>query len=259
MDKREILKNWDEAYRKIGILQPEVMDIVKEAVDVFRQNNVQKVLDLGFGTGRHTVFLAKKGFEMYGTEVSEKGKEITEQRLKEAGLAAKLFMADMHRLPFENGNFDAVIAIYVIEYNTLAGLKETIAEIKRVLKPGGIFVGTLITDKDYKNGLGNEIERGTFINPEDQIESTMPHRITDEKEVHELFSEFTEISRPLSGAAIRRPKTVSQRLCAMPPTSRFCASVPGWCSGCATSPAAVAITSSPGGRVRAWLISPSPV
>ena len=184
------MKNWDEAYKEIGIVQTGMADLIKEAVKLFKKHKVRRVLDLGFGTGRHTVFLAEQGLEVYGMDISEKGKEITEGKLKEKGLKANLQIADMHKLPYQDNFFDAVVAIYVIEHNTLKGLKESIAEIRRALKPGGVLVATLISTKDPRHGTGKEIEPNTFVNFNDPVESDVMHRTSDKKEAKKLFGQF---------------------------------------------------------------------
>lgn len=47
---------WDEVYREQGEVQLEVLPTVKNAVKYLRDNNCNKVLDLGCGTGRHSIF-----------------------------------------------------------------------------------------------------------------------------------------------------------------------------------------------------------
>lgn len=37
---------------------------------IFRENNVSRILDIGCGTGRHTVFFAERGFDVYGFDFS---------------------------------------------------------------------------------------------------------------------------------------------------------------------------------------------
>jgi ubiquinone/menaquinone biosynthesis C-methylase UbiE len=160
-------------------------------VELLRKNNVRRILDLCFGTGRHTIFLAEKGFDVYGIDISENGKEITERKVKEKNLKnVHLKLADMQNVPFEDNFFDAIIATYALEHNTLAGLKKTILELERVLKPKGILIATLISTKDPRYGNGKEIEPNTFTNLEDFAESSVLHHFSDEREAKELFAKF---------------------------------------------------------------------
>jgi len=188
------MKNWDQAYKEKGVIQSEVLDLVSDAVKIFKKEKVKKVLDLGFGTGRHTIFLAKNGFQVYGIDVSKEGLKITKKRSEEKGLNAKLCIADMHKLPYRGNFFNGIIAVYVIEHNTYNGLLKSLSEVRRVLKPGGIFATTLLTKNDYKFGIGEEIEPGTFINSKDPIESEVPHRFSTREEVDFLFAEYEVVS-----------------------------------------------------------------
>lgn len=186
-----VTRDWEKAYREKGEIQTWASDIVKDSVELLRKKDVKRILDLCFGTGRHTIFLAEKGFDVYGIDISEKGKEIAKRKAKERNLKnVHLKIADMHDIPFENNSFDAAIAIYALNHNTLAGLKKTISELERILKPKGILVTTLISTKDPRYGTGKEIEPNTFTNLEDPTESDVPHRFSDKKEVKELFSKF---------------------------------------------------------------------
>jgi ubiquinone/menaquinone biosynthesis C-methylase UbiE len=185
------MKDWDKTYEEKGEIQNWISDIVKDSVELLRKNNVRRILDLCFGTGRHTIFLAEKGFDVYGIDISERGKEIAEKKAKEKDLKnIHLKLADMKNLPFEENFFDAAIATYALEHNTLAGLKKSISELIRVLKPKGILIATIISTKDPRYGTGKEIEPSTFTNIGDFAESSVIHHFSDEMEVKELFAEF---------------------------------------------------------------------
>jgi len=200
------MTNWETAYKKIGEIQTEVVDLVKNSLSLFEDRKVKRVLDLCFGTGRHTIVLAENGFEVYGIDISKTGKEITEKRLKEKNLKnVHLKIADMHDLPFEDNFFDGIVAVYALEHNTLAGLKKTILELDRVLKNNGSLITTLISTNDPRYGRGKEIEPNTFTNIKDPAESDVAHRFSDENEVRELFARFNLIDlKEVSGYSQRR-------------------------------------------------------
>ena len=46
-----------------------------------KDNGTKNVLDLGCGTGRYTIFLAKTGFDVYACDLSEKAIEIVKKEL----------------------------------------------------------------------------------------------------------------------------------------------------------------------------------
>lgn len=183
------MKNWNDAYRKKGIIQKPVREIVKEAVGLFKKKNVQRVLDHGFGTGRHIIFLAEKGFDVYGVDLSEEAKNITETRLKERKLAAKLKTSDIKSLLYEDNFFDAVVSIYVLSHGMRKKLAQALGEIKRVLKPGGFLVLETLSTNDGFGEQGEEIEPNTRLGVKD-VDGDIPHHLFTESELREELVDY---------------------------------------------------------------------
>ena len=98
---------------------------------------MRRVLDLGCGAGRHLVYLARQGFEMYGTDIDPHGLARARSWLEQEGLPAHLAVADMEALPFPDDFFDAVVSMYVIHHNLMDGIRRTVAGVRRALRPRG--------------------------------------------------------------------------------------------------------------------------
>ena len=154
-----------------------------------------RILDLGCGSGPHTVFLAEEGFQVYATDISNNGLNVTEKRLKSSGLKAVLKNANMENQPFEDNFFDGVVSFGVFYYNDRSGYQKAVGELHRVLKKGGrAFVFTRTTD-DYRFGKGKEIERNTFIlDISETSEQNMAMHFLDREGINEVFSSFEEIT-----------------------------------------------------------------
>ena len=147
------------------------------------------MLDLGCGAGRHVVYLAKQGFEVFGMDISENGLEHTRQWLAGEGLTAQLVKSDMAHVRYADGFFDAVLCFYVIYHQTLAGMRGTIAEIYRVLRPGGFALISLQSKRGYRYRCGEEIEPDTFISNVG-ADAGMLHHYSDLTEIASLFERF---------------------------------------------------------------------
>lgn len=184
-------RNWDTTYKQTGEVQKGVLPIVKKAVAVFKKRDYRKILDLACGTGRHTIYLASNGFLVYGTDISRKGITIARKKAKEHGLRnIKLKVHDMKKIPFPDDSFDAVLCVWSMGHGTLKAHAEIIAEIRRVLKPGGMLIADFMSTKNKYFGKGKELEKNTFIG-EVPGEEDVPHHYFTLGELKDLFARFS--------------------------------------------------------------------
>ena len=105
------------------------------------------VLDLGCGEGRHVHGLAMiAGVNVVGLDMDApsliKGRDgLDYLPAREGGGVTAFMVGDAYRLPFADAAFDAVICSEVLEH--LHDYPAALAEIRRVLKPGGRFAPTV--------------------------------------------------------------------------------------------------------------------
>jgi len=69
-----------------------------------------KIIDIGCGTGRHTIELTKRGYNVTGVDLSENQIKRAREKAQEAGLAIDFQTQDARNLPF-NGEFDLAIML----------------------------------------------------------------------------------------------------------------------------------------------------
>ena len=72
-------QGWENIYKEQGEVQVKILAKVKDSVDLFKRRGFKKILDLGCGTGRHAIFLAQNGFEVYATDISNTGLAIAKK------------------------------------------------------------------------------------------------------------------------------------------------------------------------------------
>jgi SAM-dependent methyltransferase len=144
------MKQWNKIFEKKGKVFRGVKKNLPEIVEIFKKKNVKKVLDLGCGSGRHVVYLAKKKFEVYGIDIAEAGIKIAKSWLKEENLKANLKKGNIYeKLPYSSNFFDAVISTGVICHNNILGIRKTIRELERVLKIGGFLFLNVRRNRKY--------------------------------------------------------------------------------------------------------------
>ncbi len=101
----------------------------------------RRVLDLGFGDGRNMPLLSNLGMQVYGVEVSEEICQVGVERMAALGVTVEARPGRNHAIPFENGFFGHVLACHACYYvDPGTTFADNIAEIARVLQPGGLFV-----------------------------------------------------------------------------------------------------------------------
>lgn len=100
----------------------------------------RRVLDLACGTGNASLAVARRAAEVTGLDASDRLVRVARARAAEAGVTAEFVVGDFHELPFEDNSFDVVVSVFGVIF---ADPATTVgAEIRRVLKPGGIAVVT---------------------------------------------------------------------------------------------------------------------
>ena len=122
-----------------------------------------RVLDVGAGSGRAAigVLLARPRATATGVDIysgywgiDENTPERFMRNARIAGVAerAAARVGDMRELPFGDGEFDAVVSSYAIDHLRRAERPKAIAEVARVLKPGGEFL-LMIIQVDWRTWL----------------------------------------------------------------------------------------------------------
>ncbi|HVB76738.1 MAG TPA: class I SAM-dependent methyltransferase [Candidatus Nitrosotalea sp.] len=121
-----------------------------------------RVLDLGGGPGRWTIWLLRRGHQVVLADISPTMLAIASRELGAAGLRAdSVVEADARDLSqFSDGEFDAVLALGPFYHLTAAEDRDRAArEAARVLRPGGILVATVMVR--YAWALGVLLESGS--------------------------------------------------------------------------------------------------
>ncbi len=116
------------------------------------------ILELGCGTGRVTLPIARAAGDIVGVDRSAPMLDRARERVRRARLAqrARLVRADIRDLPFESSRFALVAAPYGVLQSLLkeADLAAALTSVTRVLAPGGRIVLELVADlpswQEYK-------------------------------------------------------------------------------------------------------------
>ena len=94
-------------------------------------------LEVGSGGGILTEEICKMGFTTTGIDPANESVVTASNHAKVSGLNIKYEQGSGENLPYADGSFDCVFCCDVLEH--VQDLPKVIAEISRVIKPGGVF------------------------------------------------------------------------------------------------------------------------
>lgn len=103
-----------------------------------------RVLEIGCGRGIALPVLATllAPSSLVGVDVDPVLVEIANERVRRAGISARVLEGDARALPLDSATFDLVIdfgTCYHVSGGT-AGARDALREVARVLRPGGLFI-----------------------------------------------------------------------------------------------------------------------
>ena len=100
--------------------------------------------------------------------------------------------ADADALPFADESFDYVLSWNVIFHGTMGDVDRRLAEIWRILRPGGLYQGTMLSKRDAQFARGRPVAPDTFIRGTDA--NAHPHYYCDLAGLAALFAGFELLS-----------------------------------------------------------------
>jgi ubiquinone/menaquinone biosynthesis C-methylase UbiE len=197
------MKQWNEIFKKDGKVFTQIQEDMPKIVRLLEKQKAKSVLDLGCGSGRHLVYLAKNGFETYGFDIAEEGVKIANKWLKENNLSADFKTGSLFgKLPYKDNFFDAVISTQTINHGVIEDISKSIKEIERVLEPGGLIFVTVRKRNTRNWSEGKIVERygkqsvnykviapRTYV-PMGGREKDLPHFLFNKEIIRKEFNHF---------------------------------------------------------------------
>lgn len=140
---------WDEIYWEKHLKEDDINSIednwVEEYLKYLPSNG--NLLDLGCGIGQYSNYFYSLGYKVSACDISYKA--IDELKKNNSKIDTKI--QDMNELlDYEDCMFDIVFANLSIHFLNDEKTKQLLSEIKRILKPNGIFIGSVNSTKAYE-------------------------------------------------------------------------------------------------------------
>ena len=127
-----------------------------------------KILELGCGSGAQLWYIAREGFDVYGTDYSPTGLAICKETLTKWGTSATLAESDMTKIPF-GIEFDAIVDVVSMQHLDITDHEKSYKAAFDALKPGGMFFSYHLGDNSiiFRHGGGKRIGLHTIDNVND--------------------------------------------------------------------------------------------
>lgn len=148
------------------------------------------ILDAGCGGGRNMHWFLENNMTIYGTDSNEAA--ITQLRLDYPAVAKERFVvATVEMMPFADTYFDHIISSAVLHFaQSTAHFKQMLAEMVRVLKPGGTLFIRMTSDIGIEQNV-ELIADGVYHIPDGSIRFLLNKKLLSEvmKELHLVYIE----------------------------------------------------------------------
>lgn len=138
-EQRREAKMWGRR----AILDETVFDMyaspeVKEFARMLEECNAKNVIDAGCGSGKNSIFLAKKGYRVTAFDSSQDVLEVAARNFRKEGVDVQTMLADGKKIPAPDGSFDAAVCYLFLDRLKDAEREDALKEIARILKPGRV-------------------------------------------------------------------------------------------------------------------------
>jgi SAM-dependent methyltransferase len=185
-------RSWDDSWRaEPGRAAWAAADPwVAATLPLLRRRGAKRTLDLGCGPGRHAVFFARAGLESFGLDARASGIERAARSARDASVTLYLKQGSLKALPYPDASFDYVLAFNVIYHGTESDAARALAEIRRVLRPGGLYQATMLSKRSVDYGRGEQVAPNTYVQPRGHGDKALPHLFADEHDLLRLHGGF---------------------------------------------------------------------
>jgi len=199
MSKKQLLKiptpaDWEKEYE--GDLPHWATDLnpsqfAQDFVEQMQKSNCHKVLEIGCGNGRDSIFFAEAGFNVNAVDITPKAIEIAKGNAQNAKVNIDFRVANSEKLPFSNNDFDAVYTLSVLHSTDL---QKSIKELSRVLKSGGLSFIYIYADAKNISGKDEQvIDLNSFIELLKSNKLTMLDLYTETEDEYDQYGDIHRI------------------------------------------------------------------
>ncbi len=167
-DPRNVRETFDRFWKEAGAL-PEADDVGADITGIIRSlvpaMEGASFIEVGSGSGRMSLALAKQGARVFLLDTSETAMELGRDFFAAAGLEGEFILGSGFSLPCRNGAFDITWNTGLIEHFLFDDQVRLLSEMLRVTRPGGLVMTFNPSAQGWLYRLGKYLmeRRGTWV------------------------------------------------------------------------------------------------
>jgi SAM-dependent methyltransferase len=153
------------------------------------------VLELGCGPAAGpSWFIAREGFSLVGIDGSATAISLAKRNFAQEGLKGEFLVGDLVALPWPENSFDCIVDVACLQCNDESDTASIVAEIHRLLKPGGrhftFTLGSGTWGEEFGERVDSTTVRGITAGP---LAGMGTNRFATREKLLELYARFHSI------------------------------------------------------------------
>ncbi|MDO3680076.1 class I SAM-dependent methyltransferase [Paenibacillus ehimensis] len=174
---------WNDLFSKLRPEQVKYDRWLEPFIGRLDPSEAGPILDLGCGAGNDTMYLTEKGYSVIACDRSAEALMLVQKLMPQA----KTERLDLLRpLPFRDGSARAVVSDLSLHYFSWSDTGKIVAEISRVLEPGGQLWCRVNSTRDFEYGAG----QGRLVEANYYELDGKHKRFFDRPQLEQLFQEW---------------------------------------------------------------------
>lgn len=132
--------HYDFQAAEYDIVSEENAYVINATIEsILKKYKAKKILDVSCGTGAQVFWLIERGFDVVGTDISQKMLNVAKSKAKKSKQSVKFIKGDMRNIKV--GKFDAILSIFnAIGHLTKSDFSKTMRNAGNNLNANGLFI-----------------------------------------------------------------------------------------------------------------------
>jgi SAM-dependent methyltransferase len=156
-DQKDMKDNWESSFAeqvKAGAFNTAPVESLVRSISYYLRDRRPdndfsnlRFLEMGCGAGPNLIWLAQKGIRVSGADISPLALDLCRQTFLSHDLENMiddLVETSVDQTPWPDGHFDGILESCVFQHLDKETRERAFAEVRRLLKPGGLFCGYML-------------------------------------------------------------------------------------------------------------------